>query len=116
MCTGSLILGAAGLLQNVKATSHWAALDCLSLFGAIPISERIVEEVKIMTAAGVSAGIDMALTLAVKLCNSQVAQSLQLGIEYDPNPPFDVRSPRKASPAILESLRSRLVSAFEKMS
>lgn len=113
VCTGSLILGAAGLLKNLRATTHWAALDRLSTWGANPVSERIVEDGKVMTAAGVSAGIDMALTLAAKLSGLQIAQSLQLGIEYDPSPPFDVGSPQKASPAILEALRSRLATSFE---
>jgi transcriptional regulator GlxA family with amidase domain len=113
VCTGSLILGAAGLLKDLRATTHWAALDRLSTWGANPVSERIVEDGKVMTAAGVSAGIDMALTLAAKLSGPQIAQSLQLGIEYDPNPPFDVGSPQKASPAILEALRSRLTTSFE---
>jgi transcriptional regulator GlxA family with amidase domain len=116
VCTGSLILGAAGLLKHIRATTHWAALDRLPLFGAIPIHERIVEDGKIMTAAGVSAGIDMALTLAAKMCGSHIAQSLQLGIEYDPRPPFDAGSPEKAPPAILEALRSRLIASFEKNS
>lgn len=115
VCTGSLILGAAGLLKNLRATTHWAALDRLSTWGANPVNERIVEDGKIMTAAGVSAGIDMALTLAAKLSGPHIAQSLQLGIEYDPNPPFDVGSPEKASPAILEALRSRLTASFEKI-
>jgi putative intracellular protease/amidase len=115
VCTGSLILGAARLLKDIKATSHWAVLDRLSCFGAQPVHERIVEDGKIMTAAGVSAGIDMALLLAAKLCGPQVAQSLQLGIEYDPHPPFDAGSPEKAPPAIVETLRARLLTKFEKL-
>ena len=114
VCTGSLILGAAGLLKNLRATTHWAALDRLSSWEAIPVNDRVVEDGKIMTAAGVSAGIDMALTLATRLASPVVAQSLQLGIEYDPNPPFDVGSPKKANPAIVEALRNRLTASFEK--
>lgn len=115
VCTGSLILGAAGLLKNLRATTHWATLDRLPIWGANPVNERIVEDGKVMTAAGVSVGIDMALTLAAKLSGPHIAQSLQLGIEYDPNPPFDVGSPEKASPAILEALRSQLTDSFERI-
>ncbi len=114
VCTGSLILGAAGILNNVRATSHWATLDRLPLWNAIPVEERIVEDGKIMTAAGVSAGIDMALVLAAKLAGPQVAQALQLGIEYDPAPPFDVGSPQKAPRALTNALRARLETIFEK--
>ena len=114
VCTGSLILGAAGLLNGFKATTHWAVLDRLRFWGAEPVSKRIVESGKIITAAGVSAGIDMALTLAVKVCNPQVAQTLQLGIEYDPEPPFDVGSPEKANPGIRNALLTRMEDFFEK--
>ncbi len=113
VCTGSLILGAAGLLKGVKATSHWAALDRLPAWGAEPVAARIVESGKIMTAAGVSAGIDMALTLAAKIAGQPIAERLQLGIEYDPDPPFDVGSPEKANPEVCEGLRARLVERFE---
>lgn len=113
VCTGSLILGAAGLLSGLRATSHWAALDRLRQWGAEPVSSRIVEDGKIMTAAGVSAGIDMALTLAAKLAGQPVAERLQLGIEYDPSPPFDVGSPEKADPAVVEKLRTRMIAMFE---
>jgi putative intracellular protease/amidase len=115
VCTGSLILGASGILKGLKATSHWAVLDRLSSYGATAVSERVVEDGKVMTAAGVSAGIDMALILAAKLCGVQVAQSLQLGIEYDPHPPFDAGSPKKANPAIVQALKARLSTIFEKM-
>lgn len=113
VCTGSLILGAAGLLVGLPATSHWAVMDRLPLFGAIPTSARIVEAGKIITAAGVSAGIDMALLLAAKLAGQQTAETLQLGIEYDPEPPFNSGSISKASPEIIEPLRARLFSRFE---
>jgi transcriptional regulator GlxA family with amidase domain len=113
VCTGSLILGAAGILSGVKATSHWAALDRLSKWGAEPTQGRIVECGKIITAAGVSAGIDMALTLATKISGDIVAKTLQLGIEYDPKPPFDVGSPEKANPELLKSLRERMIKLFE---
>jgi len=113
VCTGSLILGAAGILLGLKATSHWAALERLRTWGAEPTTERVVESGKIVTAAGVSAGIDMALMLMAKIAGPQVAQGLQLGIEYDPAPPFDVGSPKKASPTILEALRKKMTVSFE---
>lgn len=113
VCTGSLILGAAGLLVGLPATTHWAVHDRLAQWGAEPTHGRIVEAGKIITAAGVSAGIDMALYLAAKIAGPQTAQSLQLGLEYDPQPPFDVGSPEKAPSFILETLRARLLSKFE---
>jgi transcriptional regulator GlxA family with amidase domain len=107
VCTGSLVLGAAGLLNGLKVTSHWLAYDALQALGAEPTEQRVVIEGKIITAAGVSAGIDMALTLVAKECGEEVAQSIQLGIEYDPQPPFDAGAPSKAPAAIVERLRSR---------
>jgi len=114
VCTGSLILGRAGLLNGLKATTHWAVLDRLRFWGAEPISQRIVEAGKIITAAGVSAGIDMALTLAAKVAGPQVAQTLQLAIEYDPEPPFDTGSPDKVSSAMRDLLLTRMGMFFEK--
>ncbi len=114
VCTGSLILGAAGLLVGLRATSHWAALDRLKDWGAEPVDSRMVESGKIITAAGVSAGIDMSLALAAKVAGQSTAESLQLGIEYDPEPPFNVGSPAKANPVILERVRARLLASFEK--
>lgn len=113
VCTGSLILGAAGILSGVKATTHWAALDRLNIWGAEPIQKRIVESGKIITAAGVSAGIDMALLLAAKISGESVAKTLQLGIEYDPEPPFDAGSPEKADSEMVEFLRKKMVALFE---
>ncbi|RAP38453.1 glutamine amidotransferase [Legionella quinlivanii] len=113
VCTGSLILGAAGLLQGKRATSHWAVIDRLRIWGAEPVSERIVEDGKIISAAGVSAGIDMALLLAAKVAGQQVAETLQLGIEYDPEPPFNAGSPEKAGLAIARPLQERLLQLFE---
>jgi putative intracellular protease/amidase len=107
VCTGSLILAAAGLLEGKRATSHWLALDRLRELGAEPTAERVVFEGKIVTAAGVSAGIDMALTLAARIGGDRVAQAIQLGVEYDPQPPFDAGSPQKAPAEIVELLRSR---------
>jgi len=114
VCTGSLILGAAGVLQGHRATSHWAAIDRLTGWGARPIEQRIVESGKVITAAGVSAGIDMALYLAAKLAGDKIAKSIQLGIEYDPEPPFDAGSPTKAGSDIVNALRNRLTRQFEK--
>jgi putative intracellular protease/amidase len=107
VCTGSLLLGAAGLLQGKEATTHWRALDLLSQFGATPVSRRVVEQGKIITAAGVSSGIDMALTLAARIAGDEVAQAIQLGIEYDPQPPFDAGSPSKAPAEVVELVRGR---------
>ncbi len=111
VCTGSLILAAAGLLDGKRATSHWLALEELRRLGAEPVDERVVFDGKLVTAAGVSAGIDMALTLAARIAGETVAQAIQLGIEYDPQPPFDAGSPHKAPAEIVELLRSR--SRFE---
>jgi len=114
VCTGSLILGAAKLLLGVRATTHWAVMDRLSQWGAIPTEKRVVESGKIITAAGVSAGIDMALMLAEKVAGKDVAETLQLGIEYDPKPPFDAGSIKKARPIIVTALREKLMKKFEK--
>ncbi|HSW68548.1 MAG TPA: DJ-1/PfpI family protein [Gammaproteobacteria bacterium] len=114
VCTGSLILGAAGILSGIRATSHWAVLDRLKKWGAHPVDERVVESGKIITAAGVSAGIDMALTLAAKIAGEQIAKTIQLGIEYDPEPPFDGGSLKNADPELVEALRQRLMDRFEK--
>ncbi|CAM2005378.1 DJ-1/PfpI family protein [Acanthopleuribacter pedis] len=100
VCTGSLLLGAAGLLRDKPATTHWYATKKLATFGAQPTHQRVVESGNIITAAGVSAGIDMALTLAARLRGEDIAQAIQLGLEYDPQPPFDSGSPLKASAAI----------------
>ncbi len=106
VCTGSLILGAAGLLKGVEATTHWAAYDRLSSFGATPVARRYVQAGKIITAAGVSAGIDMALDLLAREAGEDYAQCIQLAIEYDPQPPFDSGSPGKAPAHILEMVRA----------
>ena len=102
VCTGSLILGAAGLLEGKRATSNWLLLDALPRFGADPVGGRWVEDGKVLTAAGVTAGIDMALHLVATEVGPEVAQAVQLGIEYDPDPPFDSGSPQKAAPEIVE--------------
>jgi len=102
VCTGSLILGAAGVLDGLDATTHWIAYDELASFGATPTEERVVVRGKVITGAGVSAGIDMALRLVIELAGVEVAQAIQLGIEYDPQPPVDAGSPSKAPAAIRE--------------
>jgi putative intracellular protease/amidase len=106
VCTGSLILAAAGLLDGRRATSHWLALGELGRLGAEPVRERVVFDGKIATAAGVSAGIDLALTLAARVAGEQVAKAIQLGIEYDPQPPFDAGSPETAPPELVRALRA----------
>ncbi len=105
VCTGTLILGAAGLLNGLKATTHWNYRERLAEFGAKAVSERVVREGKIVTAAGVSAGIDMALHLVQWMAGDKAAQAIQLGIEYDPAPPFDSGSPEKAPPEVLDMVK-----------
>jgi transcriptional regulator GlxA family with amidase domain len=105
VCTGALILGAAGLLNGLKATTHWNYRERLTEFGAVAVSERVVRQGKIVTAAGVSAGIDMALRLVQWIAGDKAAQAIQLGIEYDPAPPFDAGSPQKAPPEIMEMVK-----------
>jgi transcriptional regulator GlxA family with amidase domain len=109
VCTGSLLLAAAGLLDGVPATTHWLARDLLAELGAKAVPDRVVEHGKIITAAGVSSGIDMALHLVKRINGPEVAQAVQLGIEYDPQPPLDAGSPEKAPPEIVELVRT----AFE---
>ncbi len=106
VCTGSLLLGAAGLLKGKRATSHWAYREALRDYGAEPVAERVVEDGKLITAAGVSAGIDMGLTLAARLQGDDVAKAIQLGIEYDPDPPFDAGSPEKAGEDLVNLVRT----------
>lgn len=107
VCTGSLILAAAGLLTGRRATSHWLALGELGRHGAVPVAERVVFDGKYVTAAGVSSGIDMALTLAARIAGDETAQAIQLGIEYDPQPPYDAGSPDRAPAEITNAMRAR---------
>ncbi|HYM32917.1 MAG TPA: DJ-1/PfpI family protein [Candidatus Cybelea sp.] len=108
VCTGSLLLAAAGLLKGLQAATHWSASDDLAEFGATYVEKRVVIQGKIITAAGVSSGIDMALTLAAKVAGEDMAKRIQLMIEYDPQPPFDSGAPSKADPAMLADLRQRM--------
>ena len=104
VCTGSLLLAAAGILDGLEATTHWLARDELAALGAVPVPDRVVRQGKIVTAAGVSSGIDMALHLAALEAGDTVAQAIQLGIEYDPAPPFDAGSPDKAPADVVDLL------------
>jgi transcriptional regulator GlxA family with amidase domain len=105
VCTGSLVLGTAGLLEGKRATTYWLALEQLADRGAVPTNERVVIDGKVVTAAGVSSGIDMALTLAAQIGGDDLARMLQLGIEYDPQPPFDAGSEAKAPAHISQFFR-----------
>ncbi len=102
VCTGSLLLAAAGLLDGLRATTHWTARELLGELGAMAVPDRVVREGKIFTAAGVSAGIDMALVLVTEIWGAEVAQAVQLGIEYDPEPPHDTGAPEKAPQEIVD--------------
>ena len=115
VCSGALLLGAAGLLRGYRATTHWMSLDLLRLFGATPVAERVVRDRNRITGAGVTAGIDFALVLAAELFGESDAQRIQLAIEYDPHPPFDSGSPRTA-PAVVRDyvLRAGDISLAER--
>jgi transcriptional regulator GlxA family with amidase domain len=105
VCTGALLLGAAGVLDGLRATTHWLFFDHLREFGAEPTLERVVEQGKVITAAGVSSGIDMALGLVQLSAGDDIAQAIQLSIEYDPQPPFNAGSPHKAPERIVKLVR-----------
>jgi transcriptional regulator GlxA family with amidase domain len=104
VCTGSIFLALAGVLDGLDATTHWATYDRLRALGANPTEQRVVERGKVVTAAGVSAGIDMGLTLAARMFGDDAAKAIQLAIEYDPQPPFDNGAPSKATPELLTFL------------
>ena len=107
VCTGALVLGAAGLLQGYRATTHWVAKDLLALFGALPSDERVCIDRNRVTGGGVTAGIDFALTLVSMLIDRKTAEGIQLRMEYDPAPPFDAGSPRTAPADVLAAARER---------
>ncbi|EZI33303.1 MULTISPECIES: DJ-1/PfpI family protein [Pantoea] len=108
VCTGSLVLGAAGLLKGYRATSHWSSIDQLALLGAEPVSQRVVRDRNRISGAGVTSGIDFALTLVAEIAGDAVAKSVQLQMEYDPEPPFTSGSPHTASPQEVEQARAKM--------
>jgi cyclohexyl-isocyanide hydratase len=113
VCTGSLVLGAAGLLKGYRSACHWAWREMLADFGAIPVAERVVRDRNRISGGGVTAGIDFGLTVAAELAGEEVAKSIQLVLEYDPQPPFDSGSPEKAGPERVKRLRERLSGMLE---
>ncbi len=106
VCTGSLLLGAAGLLDGYRSACHWAFRDQLAQFGAIPVAERVVRDRNRMSGGGVTAGIDFGLTLAAEIAGEAQARLIQLGLEYDPAPPFDSGSPERAGPEAVAAIRA----------
>ncbi|MBB4210772.1 cyclohexyl-isocyanide hydratase [Rhodothalassium salexigens DSM 2132] len=112
VCTGSLVLGAAGLLDGYRATSHWLWTDYLAKFGAVPVHDRVVRDRNRITGAGITAGIDFALTVVAELAGARTAQLIQLSMEYDPQPPFRAGSPDAADPQLVADLRERLADAL----
>jgi transcriptional regulator GlxA family with amidase domain len=112
VCTGSLLLGAAGLLHGRRAACHWAFREMLKLFGAIPDARRVVRDGNVFTGGGVTAGIDMALTLSAEIAGEDHAQAVQLAMEYAPEPPFGAGHPESARPEILARVRSRFESVW----
>jgi len=114
VCTGSLVLGAAGLLEGYKATSHWASLDQLALLGAEPVNKRVVRDRNLITGAGVTSGIDFALYIVSEIHGSEIAQQIQLQMEYDPAPPFSCGSPHTASEGVLKKVQQLAAPLIEK--
>lgn len=108
VCTGALVLGAAGLLLGKRATTHWGALDLLAPLGALPVRERIVRDGRLMTGGGVTAAIDFGLALIAELAGDATAQAIQLGLEYAPAPPFPAGDPDSAPPAVLAAVKKRM--------
>lgn len=114
VCTGSLVLAAAGLLYGYQATSHWSSIDQLALFGATPVQQRVVQDRNRITGAGVTSGIDFALTIVGEVLGQSAAEKIQLLIEYDPEPPFHSGSPKTADPKLLASFRAEIEPFIEK--
>jgi cyclohexyl-isocyanide hydratase len=106
VCTGALVLGAAGLLKGKRAATHWMSREMLAAFGATPVVERVVVDGNVITGGGVTAGIDFALVVAAEAFGRDVAESIQLGIEYDPHPPFQAGSPESAEPGLVAKVRA----------
>jgi cyclohexyl-isocyanide hydratase len=106
VCTGALVLGAAGLLKGRRAATHWMSREMLSAFGATPVAERVVTDGNVITGGGVTAGIDFALTVAAQAFGPDLAKAIQLGIEYDPKPPFDAGSPERAGNDLVANTRA----------
>ena len=113
VCTGALVLGAAGLLRGKRATTHWASHHLLESLGAIPVHARVVRDGNLMTGGGVTAGIDFALTLTAELAGREVAEAIELSLEYAPAPPFEAGSPETAPAAVVEALRKRMAPILE---
>jgi cyclohexyl-isocyanide hydratase len=114
VCTGSLVLGAAGLLKGYRSACHWASRDLLAAFGAIPVAERVVRDRNRISGGGVTAGIDFGLTLLAELAGEEVARSVQLGLEYDPQPPFESGSPEKAGVERVKRVREQMSPMLER--
>jgi cyclohexyl-isocyanide hydratase len=114
VCTGSLVLGAAGLLTGYQATSHWMSRDQLALLGAVPVAARVVKDRNRITGGGVTAGIDFALVVVAEICGEEVARAVQLGMEYNPDPPFTDGSPDHAAPELVERVRLKAASRQER--
>ena len=113
VCTGALVLGAAGLLRGKRATTHWASHYLLESLGAIPVHARVVRDGNLMSGGGVTAGIDFALTLIAELAGREVAEAIELSLEYAPAPPFEAGSPETAPAAVVEALRKRMAPILE---
>src|SRR5262245_36645002 len=109
VCTGALVLGAAGLLQGRRATTHWMSHEMLEAFGAMPVAERVVVDGNIITGGGVTAGIDFALAVTAEAFGEELAKTIQLGIEYAPHPPFDAGTPDRAGPELADKARAGAV-------
>jgi cyclohexyl-isocyanide hydratase len=114
VCTGAFVLGAAGLLEGYRATTHWASLPLLEAYGATPVEERVVVDRNRLTGAGVTAGIDLALRLASVVASQTAAEAIELALEYDPAPPFKAGHPRIASPRVVDLVRARFADRIER--